>query len=175
MSDPVVFIPLSRGMVAVIDFEDFDRVGRVKWHAVKTSKSGRFYAARSLCEGGRKRMELLSRQILNAPKGMDVDHINGDRLDNRKENLRLATRGQNLAARKGGEKKWRGLEKTSSFRGVAKYLTKWVSQISINGHKKHLGVFLSEEAAAKAYDAAAMKHFGEFARCNFPLNKTNPN
>lgn len=100
----------------------------------------------------------LHRLLLNAPKNMLVDHINGDTLDNRICNLRLATPSQNM----GNSKSMRG---TSKYKGVhwSKKERKWVAGIK-NG--VHLGYFNDENEAALAYNKAALEHFGEFSRLN---------
>ena len=92
-----------------------------------------------------------------------VDHINGNGLDNRKENLRFCTNGQNIA----WGKKRKG---ASKFKGVSWYTNRkiWVSKLKSNGVNYFLGYFEKENDAAKAYDIAAMKYHGEFARLNFP-------
>lgn len=99
------------------------------------------------------------------PEGMEIDHINGDGSDNRLCNLRLATRSENCMNR-GSQK-----NKSSVFRGVNwhKKQSKWIACIKPHGHTSiHLGTFETEEDAARAYDEAARKHYGEFARLNFP-------
>jgi len=104
----------------------------------------------------------MHRAILNAPPRMDVDHINGNGLNNTRENLRLCTRSQNMMNQrlKGG---------TSRFRGVSwlKGGAKWHAQVRANGKRLHLGLFTDETEAAMAYDAAARELFGDFARLNF--------
>lgn len=96
------------------------------------------------------------------PKGMDIDHINGDKADNRLENLRLASRSQNARNRKANR------SSTSKYLGVSwsdRY-RKWVAQITCGGKNIYLGRYLHEIDAANAYDAAAMKIDGEFSRLN---------
>lgn len=95
-----------------------------------------------------------------------IDHVNGDRADNRIFNLRVATRAENNA-----NKKTRS-DNTSGVRGVVwhKQISKWVAQIQKNGHNHYLGAFLSKEAAARAYDAMAISLFGNFANPNGATN-----
>lgn len=92
-----------------------------------------------------------------------IDHINGDMTDNRLCNLRLTTQQKNQHNRKGRS------DVSSPFKGVGWHLGKWRAFIVLpDGTTKYLGRFAKEEDAARAYDAAASKHFGEFARLNFP-------
>ena len=105
----------------------------------------------------------LHRLLMDAKPGVIVDHINGDPLDNRKCNLRLATRTQN-AQNQGSH---RG---TSRFKGVSwargRKSRPWVACIYADGKKRNLGYFATEEEAAKVYNDAAIKYFGEFAWLN---------
>ena len=96
----------------------------------------------------------------------DVDHINGDKADNRACNLRAATRQQNLRNRRARK------TSTSSYMGVClpSQRSKWIAQIKIGDRNVSLGAFTSEEEAALAYDKAAAIHHGEFARLNFPAS-----
>lgn len=93
-----------------------------------------------------------------------LDHRNGDRSDNRIKNLRPATHGQN------GMNK--GPHKGRLLKGVRERSFGWVARIMAGGRAEHLGTFRTEEEAARAYDAAARKHFGEFARCNYEEETT---
>lgn len=105
----------------------------------------------------------MHRLILNAPSGADVDHVNNDGLDNRRVNLRLASRSQNLA-----NTRKRAGAFTSQFKGVYRARRKWAASIKVNQVRRHLGEYHSEERAARAYDAAAKAAWGPFARLNFP-------
>lgn len=160
-------IPLTRGKVALVDDADFEATNAFKWHAMRTAP-GVYYAARTQYDlvTKKKSMVLMHRQIMNPPKGVDVDHEHRDRLDNQKSNLRLCSRSQNLAAIP-TLGRWRGRVKTCKFRGVAKHSSGWTAQISVQGKKKHLGCFSLPEDAARAYDAAARERSGEFATVNF--------
>ncbi len=103
----------------------------------------------------------MHRQIMGAPAGMVVDHVNHKTLDNQRENLRVCTQSQNNA----NQRKTRG---ASRFKGVAwhKRTGKWHARIGKNGRRHHLGCFNNEALAAQAYNAAALEHFGEFALLN---------
>lgn len=106
----------------------------------------------------------LHRHIMCSPEGMVVDHINRNGLDNRKANLRICSQSENLANARG-----RGGH--SNYKGVTwfKPANLWMAQIRVQGEHKYLGYFKEEEEAARAYDKAALEHFGEFARLNFPV------
>lgn len=145
MSKPIVLLPLSQGKFAMIDSDDFEKVGRVKWSAKKT-KSGNFYAVH---KPAKSKALFLHCEILGS---VGVDHIDGDGLNCRRENLRPATTKQNKQAfcRKAPGS-------TSKFRGVSWYrgVSKWVARVRFNNRLFYLGKFSIEEDAAKAYDKKA--------------------
>lgn len=158
-------IPLTMGKFAIVDPDDFDRLNIYKWHASKNA--GIFYARRNLYpkRKGKPGSIPMHRQIMKAPAGFVIDHINYNGLDNRKANLRLANHSQNVCHR-------RKLNKSSysRYKGIYfnKRIRKWRVQISVNRKFKQIGYFKDELEAAKAYDAAAQKYHGEFAALNFP-------
>lgn len=156
-------IPLTQGKFALVDDEDFQRLSERRWHVVKT-KSGLLYAQRT-CVKGEIGPSVVQMHRILLPESVWVDHRDGDGLNNQKSNLRAATRSQNLS---GFRRKKSG--RTSRFRGVCwrKDCFKWVAQLNVEGRPIRLGHFDSEEEAALAYDAAAKKHFKEFAQLNFP-------
>jgi hypothetical protein len=157
-------IYLGDGEWTLVEPADYYRLGHHQWH-LKGGRSKKFYAVRDVKNGpGRTKMLSLHREIMNFPKGFLVDHKNGCSLDNRRDNLRSATRSQN---RQNAPKR----ENTSSrFIGVSfhKEKKKWYACISFEGKSIFLGYFDNEIDAALAYDAAARKYYGEFARVNFP-------
>lgn len=108
---------------------------------------------------------LLHRLIMSPPEGAFVDHKNGNTLDNRRENLRLATHAQNMHNRR------RNAKSTSQYKGVSLHnqTGKWIVHIKIGPKVKHVGLFADETTAAEAYDQAAREAFGAFACVNFPL------
>jgi len=158
-------IALTRGKYAIVDAADYDKLSRYKWQAFKGR--GCFYACRkSWCKAEKKyEMVWMHRLIINAPDGLFVDHINHDGLDNRKENLRPATRGQNRCNSRLSKGK-----KSSQYKGVyrRKNKNRWSASIHHNNKYIWLGYFDDERSAAKAYDKAARRYHGEFAVLNSP-------
>lgn len=145
----------------LLDVEDLWILQKYKWYIIKR-KNNRFYVE---CSIGKKRI-LLHRFLLNINKTkIQIDHINGDGLDNRKSNLRICNNYQNSKNRKKSNKKT-----SSKYKGVSlkKSTGKWRCYIMLNYKEIHIGYFEKEIDAAKAYDEAAIKYFGEFARLNFP-------
>jgi hypothetical protein len=156
---------LGDGIYTIVDEDVFYRLSHYKWH-LKGCKANKFYAIADVKIGpGRTRVVSLHREIMNNPKGFIVDHLNNNSLDNRKDNLRPATRSQN---RQNAPKRKKNA--SSQFLGVSfhKEEKKYRARISIKGKRIHLGKFDNEIDAAKAYDAAARKYYGEHARVNFP-------
>lgn len=152
-------IPLSRGYEAIVDDEDYERLSQYRWHAFVRVFGDREYVLARRSAGNRT--PLMHREILNAPDGVEVDHRNGNGLDNRRKNLRLCTRSQNMA---NTPNKTRGL-----YRGVRKNTNgyRWTAKIGISGRQIVLGsAFETPELAAAAYNAAALREFGEFAVLN---------
>ena len=149
-------IPLSKGKRAIVDDADFERLAAFKWFY-----HSRGYAVRNLYSPN-KGVMLMHRQILCGPASMDTDHINGDKLDNRRCNLRIATRADNI------HNVGRRSSNTSGFKGVdwQKKCSKWRARVFVNGRERHVGYFDSPEDAAVAYNSAASEHYGEFARLN---------
>jgi hypothetical protein len=151
-------IPLTQGKVALVDDRDYDWLVRYKWHAVKIN--GSFYAATSEYMEGKTVRRYMHRFILKTETGIEVDHIDGDALNNLRSNLRQCTHKQNLRNTRIQD----GF--SSKYKGVGRKKHKWRARIMVDGKDVFLGYFRSEEQAASAYDNAAIKHFGEFARTN---------
>lgn len=159
-------IYLDEGKWTILDTQDYYRYACFKW-CIGGDKDN-LYAVRGQLNGPvDMKMVRLHRLIMAAPKGLLVDHHNGDSLDNRRANLRLATNSQNQFNRRKRE------NTTSRFKGVYfhKVHRKWAAQITIRGKRIFLGYFHSEIKAARTYDKTARKYHKEFARLNFPEDK----
>jgi hypothetical protein len=158
--DDTVEIQLTRGQVCLIDAVDWDVVRSYRWsfHRCRTKT----YAKTS--EPLTNRTIYMHRFLLGEPDGVEVDHVAGAGLDNRRSNLRLSSALQNQQnrAKRGGV--------SSRFKGVTfnRQTGRWRANITEGGKQHFLGSFDREEDAASAYDQAAVASFGEFARPNFP-------
>lgn len=127
-------------------------------------KTTQGYVATDMVENGKRRRVLLHRFILNAPERKVVDHINGNRLDNRKSNLRLCTQQQNTfnaRSTTGNKHGYKGIrfDKRQPRKG-------WIAQITFNRKNIYLGSHYTKEEAALAYNEAARNYFGNFAKLN---------
>lgn len=155
-------IQLTQGKVAIVDDEDYEYLNQWKWQA-NQKKNKRFYAWRGKKIDGKYKMIYLHRFILKlTDKKIFVDHANMDTLDNRKINLRICNRSQNAA----NTDKY----KINSFgyKGISydKRINKFYASITINKKTFYLGVFIDPKDAALAYNIAAIKYHGEFAKLN---------
>lgn len=148
-------IPLTQGMFAIVDDGDFDYLMQWKWNY-----DGR-YAKRGITGNKKAANMYMHAQIMQTPKGMQTDHINKNTLDNRRCNLRICTKNENMRNR--GKNK----NNTSGYKGVAKCGNNWVAYIIVDRKKIHIGVFKSILDAAKAYDAAAKTYHKEYSNTNF--------
>lgn len=151
-----VRIPLTRGEFAIIDEQDLELVTQYKWQCTIHG-----YAS-SAIPGQKKKKQYMHRLIMDADDGEFVDHINHNKLDNRRENLRICSRAENVRNSRSPEGK-------SQYKGVSFKPGRkkpWRSRIYVNGEQIILGDYLTEVEAAYAYDLAAKEHFGEFAYLN---------
>ena len=152
-------IPLTRGKYTLVDDGDFEWLSQWNWQCVNG------YAVRTIrLETGKRMAVFMHRLILDTPAGMDTDHVNRNPLDNRRANLRAATRGQNL---QNSEPR---VGCSSRFKGVCWHKRDhvWQANIRKDGKFMHLGTFNNELEAAIVYDKAARELFGTFARLNNP-------
>jgi len=154
-------IELTQGKIALVDDEDFEYLNQWKWHIQKSG--GTFYAIRTEWLSKDKCVCVrMHRSILGINTPLIVDHKDGNGLNNTRNNLRICTISQNQRNRK------------SSKKGSSKYLgvhfcntrKKWVTQIQHDNKSKCIGVFTDEKEAANAYNLAALKFHGEFAKLN---------
>jgi hypothetical protein len=154
-------IPLTQGLFATVDNDMYDYLMQWKWQAIKRGKL--FHAIRTERKLFSKKTIYMHRVIMNTPDGMDVDHIDGNGLNNTRANLRNCTRAQN--SRNSGKQS----NNNSGYVGVTwhRHHQRWVANIGINGKRVCLGYFVEIEDAARAYDQAAKEYFGEFANTNF--------
>ena len=157
-------IPLTQGKFALVDDADYDRLNKYKWCALKGHNT--WYAVRNITKPNGKRTHMLMhREILGLEPGdkRQGDHKNHNGLNNYQDNLRICNNSQNHQngnPRKNGSSKYKGVHKR-------KGCDKWISRINKNYKLYHLGYFVSEINAAKAYDIAARKYYGEYALTNF--------
>lgn len=149
----MIEVQLSKGRVAVIDEDDLEKVSFCSWNFERYARANVW-----LKDKKKYKVMYMHRIIANAPEGMDVDHINGDKLDNRKENLRVCTRSENLhnirtktATRSGLRGAYREQNRGKGCR--------WFSQISVRGKVHHLGRFDTAEEAHEAYQKAHRAHY----------------
>lgn len=151
-------INLTQGKEALVDDADYTELSRNSWCYSNTG-----YAQRGYKVSGKCKTVLMHRQLLNAPRGIEIDHINGNRLDNRRSNLRFVTRGENSFNQR---KQLR--QTTSRYKGVYwhKGDSAWMARIQAKGNYFYLGNFQTEREAALAYNNAAAKYHGEYAYFN---------
>lgn len=149
-----VMIPLTHGKFAIVDEADAGPVSDIQWYAIKCRNT--WYALRSVPSSEGTGMHVLVADC----KG--IDHANGNGLDNRRVNLRPATRSQNGANRPPPS------NNTSGYKGVywSRPTRKWRAVIRVNDRKANLGYFTDPVDAARAYNAAALEAWGEFAWLN---------
>lgn len=161
-------IPLTQGVVALVDDEDFERVNQFKWTA--SFQEDRWYAVRSVKRDGVWRHVRMHAFILGVPHSRSVDHRDGDGLNNQKGNLRRCTQHQNLANSKLSSRN------TSGFKGVSwnRRESVWVARVVCYYRQMVIGRFSDRVAAARAYDAAAIRYFGDFAKTNVSLGLLPP-
>lgn len=147
-------IPLTQGEVALVDNEDYTKLSQINWY-LSRKEGNRCYAY--------SKNGPMHRVILNAPKNMEVDHRDGNGLNNQRNNIRLCTHIENMrnmSPPEGGTSKYKGVHWHAEDK-------RWRSRIRIKGKSIWLGVYTNEVEAARAYDRKAKKLYGEFAKLNF--------
>jgi hypothetical protein len=151
-------IPLTKGCVALVDDEDYTSLSQWSW-AASHNKTSVAAVRQQRCGDGRSHLIKMHRQILNAPSGVEVDHINGNPLDNRRTNLRLASRSQNARNRRRAANNTRGVPGVRWHRQRGK----WNARIKLLGKEHSLGMFEHFDMAVQARKNAERQLFGEFA------------
>lgn len=147
----------------LIDDEDYERLSNWRWWSSVSTRQRRVIYVYGQPAGPKVQGELMHRVVLGIPlrtRGFDIDHINGNGMDNRRANLRVATRAQNLANS--------GPRGVSGIKGVTwdKQTNRWKAQITIGGKPMNLGRYAEQIDAARAYNTAAVEAWGEFAYLN---------
>jgi len=176
MTGKTVLVPVGRrGLMALVDAWDHPHVVGHRWsvHTNRKSTQATQYAQCRLEElTGQRDLKVYMHHLIAGfpPEGMVLDHINGNGLDNRRCNLRFVSKSENMA---NSAKRPNCL---SRFKGVSRSSSPslWRAYIRLDGMRRSLGSFVAEEEAARAYDAAATKAFGDRAKLNFPLVAARP-
>lgn len=142
-----------------LDDQDYAWLSAWKWE-VTITKKGQAAVSRGATVNGKRKRLIMSRVIMGQPKEFQVDHINRNRLDNRRSNLRICTRAQNKANTEPQK------NNTSGFKGISWNIDKWRADIYIKGKRIYLGRYSSKEKAAEMYNKAAKFVWGDFAWLN---------
>jgi hypothetical protein len=149
-------ILLTQGKIAIVDDEDFEWLSQWEWYC------GNGYAVRHDPKNHDKRL-WMHREILKTKDEMSGDHINHNKLDNRRINLRNCTHSENM------RNQIKRINNSSGYKGVhfSKSTNKWMARITIKYFRKYLGLFSTPEAAARAYDSESSRLHGKYANPNF--------
>jgi HNH endonuclease/AP2 domain len=160
LSTAIHALQLPSGHIAIVDADDSELVGGFRWFAQVQPHT---VYVRGYPHGRPSNPKiLLHRLLLPVDLGFDVDHINGDGLDNRRRNLRVGTRSQNNGNTRTSSRN------QSGYKGVSfhKPTGRWRAYINLNHRHRHLGMFDDPWSAAQAYNEAAVAQWGEFAQIN---------
>lgn len=152
-------LPINSQVTAIVDDDMFDYLSQFKW---RIDRNG--YILRGTRKNGHYKNIWMHQEVISVQEGFKADHIDRNKYNNTRKNLREATPQQNRMNQPAREKG------VSQYKGVSwhKRVKRWVANLGAKGHKKHLGCFDTEIEAAKAYDKRAKELFGEFAYLNFP-------
>jgi hypothetical protein len=154
----IAYVPLTRGCEAIIDASDAGMICQFNWR-IQSAGPNHKYAGRSVKLNGHQTIILMHRFICQASPGDYIDHVNGNRLDNRRDNIRICTQSENLCNRA------KQSNNRSGYKGVYLHAPGvWRSRIQFRGNLTDLGLFNDPEAAHQAYVAAARRLHGEFMR-----------
>ncbi len=155
-------LSLTHDMFTIVDDEDYAMTALHHWSAIP-NHHGNWYAGRWIRIKGKSKLIFLHRILLNAPPGKQVDHVDRNGLNNVHNNLRLCSHSQNCRNSKTRR------DNSSGYKGVHQDIRtyKWITQIQIDGKTTHIGCFANIQDAALAYDKAAIKYYGTFAKTNF--------
>jgi hypothetical protein len=160
---PCKLIALTQGQFTIVDADDYEWLSAWSWTAIFDPSRRGFYAKRlARLSDGRRENVAMHNEILQTPEGMLPDHINPlNTLDNRRANLRVATRRQNAYNRR------KRRTAKNQFKGVSQYgkTKRWMARLSVNGERIIIGVYDTPEAANDAVTKAFREHYGEFAQC----------
>lgn len=151
-------IPLTQGQVALVDDEDYDFLAQWKWHAYWDANTRSYRASRGIWdkEAHRATTVEMSRAIMSAPRGSHVDHKDHETLNNQRTNLRVCSPTQNQGNRRMNH------NNTSGFTGVCAERGRWSARIRVKGRGIFLGYYDTKDAAAVAYNEAALAIWGDF-------------
>lgn len=157
MKNKELLLSKNKNISTIISEEDYEWASKYKWSASLCSNKGNHYAMRVEITNGKRKSFKLHREITKCPKGMVVDHINGNTLDNTRQNLRIVTHKENMSnqTKRVGSSKYRGVT-------FSKTQKRWKAQIQINGKRTCLGSFKTEEEAGQTFLKAAEKYYGKY-------------
>ena len=152
-------ILITRGQIVTVDEQDYQELSQYRWYLIDG------FAARTIKKDNKRTTIYMHRVIMDAPIGISVYHINHNKLDNQRENLRLVKGSARMHRRP-------SVKHSSKYRGVywCKDKRKWIAEIKVYKKQIRLGRFEVEKDAAVAYDEAARKYYGSLARTNFATN-----
>jgi len=152
-------ILITRGQIVIVDEQDYQELSQYRWYLIDG------FAARTIKKDNKRTTIYMHRVIMDAPIGISVYHINHNKLDNQRENLRLVKGSARMHRRP-------SVKHSSKYRGVywCKDKRKWIAEIKVYKKQIRLGRFEVEKDAAVAYDEAARKYYGSLARTNFAIN-----